>query len=237
MLTSLVERSPLLRGMLDFAFPPLCAGCREFCESPDALCSHCLETINWLARPTYVFPEVLSVSIDDPTPPSIPVFASGDYSGPLRETILQVKFHHVTAPLGLLAKKLVGEFGKAIVAGHPTHLIPLPLHPTREYARGFNQAMLFAAQLGALLELPVAADLLYRTARRRPQSRLSEARRAANIRGVFGLDPDCSLDPQSSRLILVDDVVTSGHTILEAERTLRASGFTTVAITAIARTL
>ena len=237
MLTSLLERSPLLRGMLDFAFPPLCAGCGEFCEHPHALCEPCLETVDWLEKPTYLFPEALTTDINEPAPSPLPVFAAGDYSGPLRETVLQVKFHHVTAPLELLAQRLFDKLGADLVKLRPTHLLPIPLHPSREYARGFNQARLFAERLAVHLELPVENDLLYRRRKRRPQSRLSETSRAANIRGVFEVDPGPALDSSTARFVLVDDVVTSGHTILEAERTLRTAGYTVVAVAAVARTL
>jgi len=237
MLTSLIKRYPLLRGMLDFAFPPLCAGCREFCENPYALCEKCLETIDWLQKPTYLFPVASTTDIDEPAPSPLPVFAAGDYSGPLRETVLQVKFHHVTAPLELLAERLFEKLGADITKLHPTHLLPIPLHPSREYTRGFNQARLLAECLAPLFELPIEDHLLFRTGKRRPQSRLSETRRAANIRGVFEVVVLPTPAPSSARFVLVDEVVTSGHTILEAERTLRAAGYSVVAVAAVARTL
>jgi ComF family protein len=237
MLTALVERFPLVRGLLDFVFPPLCAGCESFYDNPDGLCEACTEVIDWLDSPTYVYPSPIAGQDEPETPEPLPVFAAGNYIDPLRQVIIQLKFHGVVSPLDLLSTKLAESFDKDIAKLKPTCLVPIPLHQSREYVRGYNQAHLLAEKLSGRLDLPVADGLLFRAEKRRPQARLSESRRAANIRGVFDIDPDSQVDPTTSRLVLVDDVVTSGHTVLEAERTLRAAGYTVVGVASIARKL
>ena len=191
--------------MLDFAFPPLCAGCGSFCEEDSAICETCRTEIDWLSRPTYLFPAATGDEGKMRPRESLPVFAAGDYVDPLRQLIIQIKFRSVLRPVGFLAKRIADEFGDDLADFRPTHLLPVPLHPTREYSRGYNQAWLLANDLSAVLEVPVESDLLCRVRQRRPQARLSEARRAANIRGVFTVNESCEVDPNSARIILIDD--------------------------------
>ena len=239
MLTNLVERFPLLQGMLDFVFPPLCAGCRVYSESPDGLCQKCLDAIDWFDSPTYLYPERADLAAGgadvDSEIVAFPVYAAGNYTGPLREVVLNLKFHGVFKPAGLMARRVAETFGAKLSEFGATALVPVPLHPGREYGRGYNQAAIFTSRLSEALGLPVHDDLLVRTAKRRPQSRLNELERAANIRGVFEVVE--REGDERPTLFLVDDVVTSGATILEARRTLVAAGYPVAAAIAIARAL
>ena len=106
-----------------------------------------------------------------------------------------------------------------------------PLHPSREHARGFNQAVVFANALGEKLKLDVDTDILTRIKKGKPQSRLSDSARAQNIRGAFAAIADTD---DNDTLILVDDVVTGGHTVREARLVLVQAGFNVPAFISIA---
>ncbi len=148
----------------------------------------------------------------------MPLFAFANYIDPLQEIIKELKFKGVSHPVRFLARELAEQFTEKILQVKAECLVPVPLHPAREYQRGYNQAELIARELSLHLNLPVETDWLVRTGRRKPQSKLTtpEARRR-NIRGVF---VPTNPPEQPHRVLLVDDVVTSGMTVGEAARVL-----------------
>ncbi len=110
-------------------------------------------------------------------------------------------------------------------------LVPVPLHCSREKHRGYNQAALYAKEIGRLLEIPVREDILLRIKKRKPQSKLKFAERAVNIKGVFTVAYEADGE---ERVILVDDVVTSGATAAEARKELEKAGYQVCAVVAMA---
>ncbi|MEW5796070.1 MAG: ComF family protein [Candidatus Zixiibacteriota bacterium] len=239
MLTELTERFPLLKGLLDFVYPPLCAGCGTYEENPDSICESCLRRIDWWDKSLVLTDVDLPPGDEDIGAPSesIPLFAAGSYVDPLQRIILQYKFHGAISVASLIARKVADRFGEPIRELGPTVLVPIPLHPSREYLRGYNQALIFADKLSEPLELPVDTNLLVRVKKRRPQSKLSKSKRAANIKSVFALSPYFDPAEPRSQVILVDDVVTSGQTLFEARRTLRDAGITVAGAIAMAHKL
>lgn len=102
-------------------------------------------------------------------------------------------------------------------------LVPVPLHWTRRWRRGFNQAELLAETLGRCSGRPWQ-PALRRRRRGRPQSTLSRERRAAEVRGAFAVAEEASRCLRGRRVGLIDDVVTTGATLAEAARALRRAG-------------
>jgi predicted amidophosphoribosyltransferase len=110
-------------------------------------------------------------------------------------------------------------------------LVPMPLHPARAAARGFNQSLEIARWLGRSVRRPVAPGLLRRLRDTPPQVGLDAAARRANVAGAFAASCTCS----GLRLALIDDVVTSGASSAEAAAALAATGASGVRVVAIAR--
>jgi len=162
---------------------------------------------------------------------SFPLYALGDYCPPLRDIILQFKFHGITSPADLVAGWLIDTMGKKLSAQELDTIVPVPLHPARENRRGYNQAALFARSLSQRLELPMNERLVERVSRRRPQARLKHAQRQTNVRGAFEVIAEIASD---DRLLLVDDVSTSGATLREVAKALRERGFNPVAAATMA---
>lgn len=239
MFTSLAARFPILSGLLDFIYPPICAGCGVYSEDKPAICAACLIRIDWTDHPLALTDlDFKSGQNPEPAAPiSFPLFAAGNYADPLRQVIIQYKFHGVTELAAVLADRVVASFGEKISKLAPVSLVPIPLHPTREYFRGYNQALIFAEAIASRLDLPLNPDLLYRSKKRKPQSRLAQDKRATNIKGVFDLIPETESADSQSRVILVDDVVTSGQTMFEARRLLTRHGFKVVGAISMAHTI
>ena len=225
---------PWYHSVLDFVFPPLCLGCGAYVESGDPVCVACDDAID-----TFSSAICLSCGQNTMTGTSCPVcgddsfslYAFADYVDPMQEIIHQFKFKGIASPAGIFARRLCDEFGQQIVSLRPAALVPIPLHGSREYVRGYNQALLIAVELGRVLDLPVDQEILYRVKRRRPQSRLRQIERAKNISGVFAAYRESET---GEKVILVDDVVTSGATVREARSELQEAGFNVPAVIALA---
>jgi ComF family protein len=110
-------------------------------------------------------------------------------------------------------------------------IVPVPLHPTRLRLRTYNQSLLLAVVLGRQLRTPVARRLLTRTRATPPQQGLPAEIRRRNLRGAFALRQKLIGD----RVLLVDDVLTTGATVRECGRILREGGAAEVAVAVIGR--
>lgn len=221
-------------AILETLLPPLCLGCASFTREKSKICGDCRSRIE-----QFEFPICLQCKANLTTGQPCgrcqdqwtPLFIYGIYRPPLREIVLQFKFHGITSPARFFAAAIVEKYRKRIEALEANLLVPVPLHPARENRRGYNQAALLAAALGRELNLENSKTLVIRDRRGRPQSKLRVSDRRGNVSGVFS----CPVPPnQLSRVILVDDVVTSGATLMELEKTLTGAGVNVVGAVAIA---
>ena len=110
---------------------------------------------------------------------------------------------------------------------------PVPLHPSRRRERGFNQAALLAERLAADRGVAVRPRWLARLRDTQPQSDLGAAERQANVRGAF----EARADVAGLHVVVVDDVLTTGATVAECARALRAAGAARIGVVAVARVL
>lgn len=117
-------------------------------------------------------------------------------------------------------------------------IVPVPLHWTRRMWRGFNQSEVLATRLAESTGLPLV-HALRRTRRTRMQTRIPRSRREANVAGAFAFKPlpltDWDPAAPAPGVLLVDDVVTTGHTVTECARVLLAAGAPQVWIASFAR--
>jgi ComF family protein len=157
-----------------------------------------------------------------------------DYAAPLDHLVLQLKFS-ARLPLApwfaqMLRDAVLARPGLPL----PDFLCPVPLGASRLGERGFNQALEIARPLAAALGVPLEPTLAVRQLETRAQSGVSPYERAENIRGAFGIeDPDLVA---GRHVGLVDDVMTSGHTLDELAATFKRFGATRVTNLVFART-
>jgi ComF family protein len=114
-------------------------------------------------------------------------------------------------------------------------IVPVPLHPRKQAEREFNQAERLARRLGAAAGLPVCARTLRRVEPTRTQTQLSRQERAANVRRAFALRPGAQ--PAGRRIVLVDDVLTTGATASACAQVLMQAQAQTVGVWTLARGL
>ena len=169
-----------------------------------------------------------------------PVFeatvAAGDYAAPLDGLVLGLKFG-ARLPL---APWFAGRIRDAVLAQPgwplPDLLCPVPLGPSRLAERGFNQALEIARPLAAMLGVALRPRLALRTVETAAQSGVAPRERASNIRGAFGIAPGMVQLLEGRHVGVVDDVMTSGHTLNELAATLKAAGAARVSNLVFART-
>jgi ComF family protein len=132
-----------------------------------------------------------------------------------------------------LAGLLISRAGPVLAAQSWHALVPVPLHPTRQRQREFNQAERLAQRLSQATRIPVNRRLLRRVAPTRTQTLLTRQERLANVRTAFAMRPGARLEGQ--RLVLIDDVMTTGATTGACAAVLCAAGAAEVCVWTVAR--
>jgi ComF family protein len=161
------------------------------------------------------------------------VIALGSYQDPLREAVLRTK-HAPHVPLAhALAQLLFHTRGQILRSLNADVLIPIPLHWSRRFWRGTNGPETLAETLSKSLEVPHAPHLLRRRRATRPQWMLTPAARTKNVRGA--LTVRTHRDLAGARVLLVDDILTTGATAQEATRRLLKAGAQRVDVVVFAR--
>lgn len=147
--------------------------------------------------------------------------AAGAHAGPLRAAVRRLKYGGepgLAEDLGMLvALELARDLARGVTVDA---VVPVPLHRSRAAARGYDQAVLLASAVAAHTGLPLRAAV-HRIRGGRPQVELDRVARAANIRGAFVAEVG-SL--RGLRVALVDDVTTTGATLVDAAAAARAAG-------------
>jgi ComF family protein len=167
---------------------------------------------------------MLCYSCEDEQPVIDGIRAPFVFEGIIRQAVHKLKYQNIRALAGLLAEFLYDFMEESPVTGEV--LVPVPLHGKRLRERGYNQSALLANELSKLSGLPVEDNCLVRHRHAPPQARSANVReRRENIAGAFtcrgsGL--------QNKRVILIDDVSTSGITLNACAEVLKASGVTSV---------
>jgi ComF family protein len=128
----------------------------------------------------------------------------------------------------------LGNAGREVLA-EADALVPVPLHWRRRWARRFNQSAVLAAAVSATSGVPVAANALKRVKATAQQVGLSRTERAANVQGAFRVPPEGKAAIVGRRLVLVDDVLTSGSTVEGCARALLRAGAANVDVLVFAR--
>jgi len=235
----------MLKAFLDIFFPPRCHFCKAFIRDVGAihLCASCLEACSLIRSPLCKIcgMSFLTDGGDDhlcggciTEPPRFTAArAAALFEGPVRELIHRFKYNNrvqLCRPLGLLTGQHLRPFAEAASADL---VIPVPLHLKRLRQRGFNQAVLLGEILARQWRLPLSRRNLKRIRWTEPQINLSATERVANVRGAFAVaEPDLL---KGKRIILVDDVYTTGSTVAECARVMFKAGAEEVCVITIAR--
>lgn len=229
----------LAGGLLDLLYPPVCVLCHQMGTAP--LCTVC--RAQWKAVPV-PFCGACAAALPpsgrcarcaaEPMASLTAVRAAGCYEGRLREAICALKYRKRTALAAPLAEFLAehllanSEWWASVDV-----IVPVPLHSSRMRSRGFNQAELIAHGLSRRMGIPMEPNALSRIRNTRPQVRLRASERAANVSGAFGRPSVQALAHR--HVLLVDDVVTTLHTLEECASVALGAGAKSVKACGVAR--
>lgn len=224
----------IFRAALDFAFPQICPGCESYLETEEAVCAQCIKSFFFMEGPLCFNCRGrldLNSAKKCCSRKTLPLILYAEYKTSIQESIISMKFRAVKKLIPFFAGALVEKWGETIKELDADRLVPVPLHSSREFARGYNQSELLADHIGEALGIGVDSDIVMRSRKRRVQSTLPMEKRKANVRGAFSIK---EVPVDVKRVIIVDDVMTSGATLTEVKLTLTNAGLTVVGIIAVA---
>jgi ComF family protein len=235
------------RTLLDLLYPPLCRCCRALIPEHDGrnVCQKCWNGIEYLQEPLCL---KCGSNLEDYLPEGRPcprcpdgdihfdrAVAVARYDGTMRECIHWFKYR--------FKKRMAESLGALMVQGVLQHyyaepldgVLPVPLHWTRLRYREFNQAELLAAPVAEARNVPLLNGVLIRSRRTKPQSSLkASGRKQKNIAGAFKVRRQEEV--KDRKLLLIDDLYTSGSTVNECARVLKEAGAEQVNVLTLART-
>jgi ComF family protein len=231
---------------LGVLFPPLCHVCRRFIPTAGELhiCPDCRELMPPIVAPLCIvcgvpFAGAGTDHVCGSCSTSHPTFdaarAALAYEGASRDLIHAFKYRnktHLRRPLALLTMECLSEF---IQSRRPDLIMPVPLHRKKLSSRGFNQAVLLGEILSQRLKIPLDRRNLRRIRWTEPQVNLAAHVRRINVKGAFAIHESGLVTGR--RVLLLDDVLTTGSTVEECGRVLKAAGAADVTVITVARAL
>jgi ComF family protein len=226
-----------LRSLLDFALPPRCAGCGSIVDDVHSFCPDCWKKVEFLGNSgcqscglPLQATEQTCCGVCLARPPRIArTRAAVAYDELSRSLAIRLKYGRKVAVARTMARymaPLVGEGGNRV-------LVPVPLHRTRLWRRGFNQSALMARELARRLNIAADPFALERTRRTPPLKGMSSLQRRKTVAGAFRVRDRSAVEGKT--VILVDDVLTTGSTAEACARALKRAGAARVELVSWAR--
>jgi ComF family protein len=241
-----VTPARLLHRVLHMLLPMNCLSCGEALQdhSVPYICESCWQTISVLPDPKcprchLPFPSSSTLTHSPhhlcgrcrQRPPAYTKACTPyAYHGVLKDAISHFKYHGKVRLSEPLAQLMASAWD---LPRNLDGIIAVPLHPTRLREREYNQSLLLAKRLSHFLEVPVMWNILIRTQHTVPQTTLKRAARLKNLRKSFAVTRPEEIS--GKRVLLVDDVFTTGTTINECTKTLRKAGAADVYVSTLAR--
>lgn len=214
--------------MWDFMFPRICLFCLQMHTSSRRLCDacyahlpiigpHCQQCAQALCSPAFNCGQCLQHP-----PPMARTLARFPYEPPIVQAIIRLKFNQQLIYADLFAELLLDHIRHHWYREQslPDIILPVPLHVTRLRERGFNQAVEIARPIARALNIPLDLHHTLRSKATRAQSGLSATARGANLKQAFSTEHTY----QGVKIAVIDDVVTTGHTVRALCQLLRLQG-------------
>lgn len=227
----------------DAILPPACVACAGAARSHGGLCASCWRRVRWIERPfcertgapmaVDLGEGALSPLAIALSPPFERARAAAMYDELPRRLVHRLKYEDDTGVAPWMAGWMA-RAGRTLLAECDV-VVPVPLHRARRVGRGFNQSAELARCLAARVRRPMEAGALVRTRATRQQVGLGHAARRRNVSGAFGVPDEARGRLAGRRVLLVDDVLTTGATVSAATRALLRAGAGAVDVLTFAR--
>lgn len=226
--------SPFVDAVLNFIYPPACV----VCESPPdpekkLICEPC-----WQALPRLQPTDELTghrLEIGGSETSTLPALAVWEFSEAMQTVIHEMKFHGKKSLSRWLGDEMAAAASQHEEFASADALIPVPLHKTKFRERGYNQSLLLAQRVSKKINLPILKQVLRRVRHTKSQATLNAVEREQNMRGAFGVVSENLI--QDKKIIVIDDVFTTGATLKACARELLNAGAARVLALTAAKTL
>lgn len=229
-------------NVLDILFPRRCPVCGEVVEETGSLiCPSCFPKLSFIKLPTC---KKCGKEIVDPTKEFCEdcmvhrhsfEYCIGllNYDEISRSSMAKIKYENKREYLDFYGNAMAVRHGGTIKRMHVDTVVPVPVHRSRRRKRGFNQAEILADIIGEKLNIPVMPDMLKRSKKTMPQKELTAAERLKNLSGAFRAG---EIPRGVKRVLLIDDIYTTGSTAEACARVLKAAGVEEVYVAVICMT-
>lgn len=228
--------------ILDFLLPPQCLGCRARVSAHPGLCAACWSDIEFIEHPCcdrtglpFAYDPGAGVvsAAALAKPPQWQRARAAACFGPVTRNLIHALKYRDRLEAATLMARLMARAGGALLRDADV-IVPVPLYRARLWKRRYNQAALLAYGLASASAVPVATDLLLRRRATRSQVGLNFKDRRRNVRGAFALANGTSSALSGRRVLLIDDVITTGATAGACARVLLDGGAADVDVLAFA---
>ena len=207
----------------------LCSDCRESLEADDwQWCMRCGST-----KTPYTPENGRCVNCQRVSLRYNAVLPLGRYRDELRDAVLRMKYRHHDHLSITMGRLYALHRGRHILGFKPDIAVPVPMYWTRQLRSGTNSAEILAVEIARNLGIPAIPGLLTRCCNTKPQRNLSPTQRKKNVQGAFRLTTGYAI--QGARVLLVDDILTTGATCQETAGVLRRAGAKSVVVAVLAR--
>ena len=222
----------IYNNIVNFIFPPACTCCDNLLNKDERfICKSCLTTLKPVQKENW------SLS-SDRTFDTNRIFSLYEFSeeSKIQQVIYALKYQKFKS-IGVVFGDLLGGEIKSRTSVNFDYIIPVPLHRSKKRERGYNQSDYIARGISGALECELLEKCLKRTRFTKTQTQLDIHERRENVSGAFVLNNSCKDKIIGKNLLVVDDVITTGSTILECSRVLKAGGCGELMICSIAKAL
>ena len=199
-------------GLLDWIYKKKCYFCRRSDESVK-MCSKCYNSLEFLSYGK-------RLAID-----GVSVYVAGVYEKNLQKLIRGLKYHN-QRDLAFYQAKFMWEYWQNITSESGFEVVPVPLHKDRQSKRRYNHMELVAEEFCRLSGNTLNTKLVKRVKNTRPQYKLTLAERAENLHNAFKVDTSALSD--CGKILILDDICTTGSTFAEMIKTLKEAGITDI---------
>lgn len=207
----------LYNGFLNFILPIKCLACGDIIvESPNFICGSCY---NKLEPYNAVHPWHKEKISDGAIDNSLSVFWFREDT-PIQSLFHALKYQKIKSA-GIMLGEEIGKHIAGLTAEKFDVVVPVPLHKAKLRDRSYNQSEYIAKGIGGVLKLPVINNAVRRTRFTPTQTKLNKTQRRENVSGAFEVNNDKISDISGKNIILCDDVITTGATILECASALK----------------
>jgi ComF family protein len=225
----------LIQTILDIIYPVRCPVCGEIVlPKGERICAGCKDKLPYIKEPRCMkcskpmeFAEKEYCSDCERKQYHYDRgFAVWIYNDDLRHSIAEFKYHSKKEYAAFYIEEMLRLYTQTIQKLAPDAVIPVPIHHSKYLERGYNQAEILAKGIGKALGLPVLSRLLVRNKKTLPQKKLNDKERLRNLQEAFGFnEKELRRCPNSlTRILLIDDIYTTGSTVEACTNVLKANG-------------